>query len=216
MGYTTFTKKLILTATTKTTVQSILDLGSCNDYDIGGDKPPFISKWYESIGIRYACIDLAGDNGAMKLDLSGPIVTPQRWDLVVDAGTSEHVVVMKGHHSVAFHEGHINSIYPTEVEDIESGYYNCWLNKFNLCRMGGVIVSENPKTEHWKDHGYTYIDQSFYDLLSVMANLEIIELGEHGAMGNWETGVNIYSILKKTGSRFPSPKQFKNFPLKQS
>lgn len=216
MGYTKFTKELVLSAIKETPVKSVLDLGSCNDYDIGGDKPPFISEWYKSMGIQYTSIDLAGDNGAKKEDLSKRIVTPERWDLVVDAGTSEHVVVMKGYESVSFHEGHINSIYPREVENIEQGYYNCWLNKFNLCRMGGVIVSENPKTGHWKDHGYTYLNRSFYELLSIMADVEVIQSGYHGAMENWETGVNVFSILKKMGNRFPAFEQFQTFPLKKS
>lgn len=216
MGYTTFTKKLVQSVLDKAEVKYIIDLGSCNDYDIGGSNPPFISDWYKSKGIEYSCIDLAGDNDALEFDLSQPIELIELADLIVDAGTSEHVVQMSGYESTAFHEGYINSIYPTEVKDAALGYYNCWLNKFNFCKVGGYIVSENPKTGHWKDHGYTYIDKSFYENLISISDLEIVDIGEHGAMGNWETGVNVYSVLKKTGESFPPFELFKTLPLKQS
>lgn len=216
MGYTLFTKKLVQSVLDNNSIRYIIDLGSCNDYDIGGEKPPFISDWYKGKGIEYSSIDLGGDNGALKYDLSKPMDLIELADLVVDAGTSEHVVQMEGYESTSFHEGHINSIYPTYVKDSILGYYNCWLNKFNFCKVGGFIVSENPKSGHWEGHGYTYLVPSFYEKLVNISDLEIIDFGEHGAMGNWETGVNIYSVLKKTGEAFPSFETFKTLPLKQS
>lgn len=226
MGYTTFTKQLVQSVTYNYVINSVLDLGSQNDYDIAGDKPPFISEWFKSKGIDYECIDLAGDNNAWKVDLSKPFENTRGewngkwlysgWDMVVDAGTSEHVVQMNGYESIPFHDGHINSIYPTEVKDVEAGYYNCWLNKFNLCKVGGFIVSENPKHGHWPDHGYHYITQEFYEQLADMVDVEIIKIGEHPASGNNETGMNIFCILRKTGDKFATQEHFWSLPIYKS
>lgn len=224
MGYTTFTKKLVHSILDENRIKNILDLGSQNDYEIGVDKPPFISEWYRSLGIDYECIDLAGDNGAWKIDLSYPFENTTRgewhgkyiycgYDLVVDAGTSEHIVQMDGYHTTAFHDGHIHSIYPIDVKDAEAGYYNCWLNKFNLCRVGGIIISENPKHENWPLHGFHYLDQNFYTRLCKMADLEIIELGENPASGNNVDGWNIHAVLRRTGNKFPSQEDFWSLPI---
>src|SRR5579863_759685 len=108
MGYTSFTKQLVQKVLVRDDIQSVIDLGSQNDYEIGGDRPPFISDWYATKRINYTCIDLAGDNAALKLDLAYPFEIHKPYDLVVDAGTSEHVVQSDGYEKVSFHEGHIN------------------------------------------------------------------------------------------------------------
>src|ERR1700678_2702849 len=100
MGYTKFTKGLVQKVLDNNNIESVVDLGSCNDYDIGGPKPPWISDWYESKGISYTSIDLAGDNDALPLDLSRPLDLEMfslqfPFDLVVDAGTGEHLVQME-------------------------------------------------------------------------------------------------------------------------
>lgn len=218
MGYTRFTKELVSRAifTHAGVIDSVLDYGSQNDYDFGGDRPPFISDWYKQAGIIYDCIDLAGDNNSIRIDLSYEQHTTRTWSLIVDAGTGEHIVQMAAYHSIPFHEGYINSIYPTEVKNIKLGYYNGWLNKFKFCRVGGLIISENPKSGHWKDHAYSYIETDFYVKLSSMADLKVVDLGEHGAMGNWETGVNVYSVLKKIGEKFPTFEEFSKLPIYKS
>lgn len=194
-------------------IKYVIDLGSQNDYDIGGAKPPFISEWYKSKWIEYSCIDLAGDNDALEIDLSEIVHLIEVADMIVDAGTSEHVVRMKSYHSDSFHDGHINSIYPDEVLDVEEGFYNCWMNKFINCRVGGFIVSENPKHGHWPDHGYHYITQEFYHQLAEKIDAEIVEIGEHAASGNSETGMNVFCILRKTGDNFTSMENFWALPI---
>lgn len=218
MGITAFSVSLIEGAINAVHPNTVIELGSQNLYLTNADPPPFASSWYIHHGFHcYECIDLAGDNYAWKIDLSQPIDKPPQFDLVTDFGSSEHVVQMSEYTKSSFHEGRINSIYPSgEIISIEIGYYNCWLNKFNLCKIGGAILSENPKTGNWPGHGYSYIDMDFYKKLELMADVKIMALGEHGAMGNWKDGVNVYSILKKTGERFPDLETFKALPLKQS
>jgi hypothetical protein len=213
MGYTTHTKQLVQKVLGNNKVESVVDLGSCNDYDIGGLKPPFISDWYESEGIYYVSIDLAGDNDALPLDLSQPLDFEMfslqfPFDLVVDAGTGEHLVQMEEYETVPFHEGHIHSIYPTKIKSIEQGYYNGWLNKFNLCKAEGHIISINPKTGSWPHHCYTWVDINTYLQLSKISGLNIIEIGEHAASGNSVDGWEIFCVMKKLGNYFPSLEEF--------
>lgn len=190
--------------------KSVIELGSQNLYTTNEANPPFADVWYKANGFtEYACIDLAGDNGAIKWDLSRPLPEFMDYDLVTDFGSSEHIVQMRGGwRKESFHDGHIHSIYPKEIESIERGYYNCWLNKFNLCKMGGVIISENPKQKNWPEHGYTYVDFNTYWGLSRISGLYIVEIGEHPASGNAETGMNIWCIMKKVENLFPSFEQF--------
>ncbi len=215
MGYTSFTKQLVQKVLDSNKIESVIDLGSQNDYELPMDKPLFISDWYASKGINYTCIDLAGDNGALRLDLSNPLFpiglsVADAVDLVVDAGTGEHLVQMEEYESVSFHEGHIHSVYPTKIKSIEQGYYNGWENKFRLCKIGGHIVSENPKQGHWPSHGYTYVDFNTYWQLSRVSGLYIVEIGEHPASGNAETGMNIWCVMKKVYDHFPTFEKFKS------
>jgi len=230
MGYTQFTIDLI--SRHLEGVKSVVDLGSQNLYagQYDPNKPPFVSEWYKSKGIEYVSVDLAGDNNSVKGDLSRifsltnsliPTLHPELnqkllFDLVIDAGTSEHIVKTNHYESVAFHDGYINSIYPkgeTEEQDILEGYYNCWANKHNWCERGGLIICENPKTGSWPGHGYSYTSEYFYRCLSVHADLKIIELGEHAAMGNTDTGWNIYCVMQKQAREFIPFKQFKTLPI---
>lgn len=230
MGITNFSISLLEKVVKDFRPRSVIELGSQNLYTTSDPNPPFADVWYKENGFTgYTCIDLAGDNRAVVIDLSHPFPTPEysiknaderpiirTYDLVTDWGSSEHVVQMEGYHSVAFHDGHINSIYPTEVKNIEEGYYNCWLNKFNLCKVGGIILSENPKHNHWPGHGFHYIEQEFYEKLERMIDVEIVELGEHPASGNAETGMNVYAILRKTGNNFTALENFWSLPIYKS
>lgn len=228
MGITNFSVSLLERVVKDFRPSTVIELGSQNLYTTNEPNPPFADVWYNANGfIDYKCIDLAGDNDAFKVDLSQPIVLPnppftprldgrylsKEYGLVTDFGSSEHVVQMDGYHTTAFHDGHIHSVYPIDVKDAEAGYYNCWRNKFNLCRVGGIIVSENPKHENWPLHGFHYLVQDFYIGLCKMADLEIIELGENAASGNDVNGWNIHSMLRRTGDKFPSQEDFWSLPI---
>lgn len=212
MGYNQEDKEIVLRHIEG--VKSVLDMGSANDYTYGVEYPPFISEWYKSIGIyNYACIDLAGDNNALKYDVSHPVDIGEKFDMLVNAGFSEHVVQMDGYVTVAFHDGHINSIYPKEVTDARLGFYYCWKNMFSFVINGGIMIHVNPKSGYWEGHGYTYLTREFYVEICKISDLEYLELYEHGACGNWETGINIVCVLKKTGNTFPSFEEFSKLPI---
>ncbi len=187
----------------KPEILSVIELGSQNLYRAGDDpnRPPFASTFYESLGIVYQCIDMAGDNGAIQTDLSKVMSLDSefKFDLVTDFGTSEHVVTgveMKNHF---FENVNINSMYPVRkptTKEIKEGFYNCWKNKHNLLKLNGFMISVNPKTKNWPEHGYTYLTINFYRQLAELMGYEIIWLNEHEAMGN-PNAVNIECVLRK-------------------
>lgn len=214
MGYTQFTKQLIEPYLPE--VKSIIDLGSQNDFSKGDMPPPFISKWYEDKEIDYTSIDLAGDNNSLKLNWCYPLPSfIGQFDLVVDAGSSEHSAIAKEYTNVKYNDN-LNSIYPKGDLDIERGYYECWLNKHNLCKIGGLIISENPESKSWLGHGYTYLVEDFYKELAKVTDYEILELGRHPAMGNDKDGWNIFSVIKKHSEIFPSFEIFNSLPIFKS
>lgn len=215
MGYNKEDKDLVLRHIDG--VGSVLDMGSANDYTTHKSLPPFISEWYKSMGILdYTCIDLAGDNNSIIVDVSSIVDIGKQVDLLVNTGFSEHVCQMNGYVSVPFHGGYINSIYPKEVTNAELGFYYCWYNMFHFVKSGGVMVHVNPKSGHWPGHAYHYIDESFYKKLERISDLSIIELYEHPACNNFETGMNICCVLKKIGNKFPSIDEFSKLPIYKS
>jgi hypothetical protein len=202
LGYTGFTKGLIQSLIDTQDIKTVIDLGAQNNYDQPNLPAPYISEWYKEKGISYECIDLNGENGAIvwnlgeQINLSTYVEVAGRGvvDLVVDAGTSEHV-------------GKDNAF------DWEA-IYNCWLNKFNLCKEGGYIVSENPLTGNWPGHGFNYYTAKFYVQLQDASDLIALEAGTHPAMWNTTDGWNVYCVMKKTGGKFPDLETFKTFSLK--
>lgn len=218
MGYTKQDTELIEKYLTE--VKSVMDIGSQNVYiEADNPKPPFASEWYKSKGIDdYSCIDLAGDNNALKIDLSYPIEVGlnKKFDLLVDGGCGEHIVQMEGYENVAFHDGHINSIYPTKVKNIDLGYYNGWFNKHNLLKIGGIMININPKTESWPSHCYTYLTTDFYIQLEKISGYKIIELFEHPAMGNTLDGWNIVCVMQKESDLFPDFETFNTLDKRKS
>ena len=207
MGITSSDVLLIEKAMQIKHVKNVIEYGSQNMYiDEHRDpkKPPFASDYYNSWGIPYHCIDLAGDNNAFKLDLSRPLPPHHiRYYLVTDFGTGEHIVQTEMV-PYTFQEVGITSVYPKQEptrEEIRKGYYYGWKNKHDLAMVGGLILSVNPKTGNWPGHGYTYIDKKFILALALMMGYKIHHLEEHAAMGNTTDGWNIESILEVTDDR---------------
>lgn len=204
MGYTDFTVLILERVIKEYQPKNIMDLGSQQLYNQPLLPAPYANTWYSPQGIQYECIDLNGENNAHRIDLSKKCsfyladeagICERKYDLVVDAGTSEHV--------------------GTDGAFDWEAIYNCWKIKHDLLRVGGVCISENPKTESWPSHGFQWYSESFYKELAALTDYEILELGEHPAMGNTDTGWNIYCVLRKHSEKFPTLDQFKTLSLYQ-
>ncbi len=94
--------------------------------------------------------------------------------------------------------------------------YNCWLNKHNLLRIGGLMINENPKTGNWPNHGFNYYTQEFYFEFCKIAGYVVERAGEIPAMGNSVDGWNILCVLRKFSDTFPSLEEFQTLDLRTS
>ncbi len=148
----------------------------------GGNHYYWMKDYLVAKGYNHTSIDLNGLHGSIVKDLSYPIEVGQ-YDIVTDFGTSEHV----------------------------TNLYHSFKNAFNACKVGGIVIHENPKTGHWQGHGHHYFTTDFYEELAKQSGYEILELGEVGAHGNTTTGMNVYCVLKKVNSRFPSESKFNSY-----
>ena len=204
MGITDFSRSLLLDIISKHRPQSVIELGSQQLYFNGPNYGKYADLFYrDGYGMDYHCIDLNGENGAYRFDLSKRIgnlgeasFDPEQFDLVTDFGTSEHV----------------------------QGFYRCWLTKWGLCKKGGAIVSENPKTGNWPGHGFNYVTKEFYVELSKALGMpqpstdcgedpeDRIIVGEHPAMGNTTDGWNVWCIMVKNREEFITEEEFNKLP----
>lgn len=166
---------------------TMLELGSQNTY-FDSQGVGVAKEYYTKQGFEHTSIDMNGEYGSLEFDLSEALIHVDEFDIVTDFGTSEHV----------------------------DNYYSCWLNKHNGCKVGGLIISENPKVDNWHGHGFHYLTQDFYIGLSAIAGYEVVELGEHPAMGNVTDGWNIYCVLRKVSDLFPAKDAFYALPFESS
>lgn len=211
MGVTSFSIGILSGLIQGRNIKSVVELGAQNRYEDGKLPAPYMKEWYEAKRIDYTSIDLNGEAGAFVVDLSLPFHWESGYgtelptegyrgiflkpvDMVTDFGTSEHISA--------------GNIFDWEK------IYNCWGNKHNLCKNGGIIFSENPKTGNWPGHGAYFYTKEFYVALSSLADYTIISLGDHPAMGNYNDGWEIYCILVKNSDRFPTLEEFKTLDLR--
>lgn len=149
-------------------MQKVLDLGAQNDFTRPGN--PFAREYYESLGIWYECVDVNGKGGAIWFDL-GSLENHLigQFDLVVDAGTKEH------------------------VKNLDRAF----VNHYNLTRTGGLMYCENPKVGSWPEHGHHYFTLEFYHKYAQENNMQILHLEEHAASDNTIDGWEIICLMKK-------------------
>lgn len=219
MGYTSFTKELVEKVIKTYNPKSVMDLGAQNDFSGPNLPAPYISEYYEWKDIKYMCIDLNGENNAYVLDLSKPLpddfinfrvekgelgatepfLFSRMVDMVCDIGTGEHIGK--------------NGAFSWEA------IYNCWCNKWNLLKVGGIMVNENPLSGNWPKHGWNYHTVEFYKELAQALGESMndyFEYGIHAACNNEVDGWNVWCIFKKTGAAFVSFEEFKKMSIKTS
>lgn len=195
MGYTDFTVRLLEKVIKQYQPKSVIDAGAQNLFNQPLLPAPYASTFYDGLGISYRCIDLNGENGADEWDLGTILPYVPIADLFVCAGTKEHVGK--------------DGAFSWEA------IYNCFYNYHRMTRIGGIQVHENPLTGHWPGHGFQYFSEAFYKEFAALTDYEILELGTNCAMGNCETGMNVYCVLRKHSERFPTLNDFKKLSLYQ-
>lgn len=177
MGVTSQSINTIEKVLSQFTIKSVCDLGAQNDYsdEVVKTNPgsfPYISEWWKSKGVQYTSIDISGENGSLKEDLSKPISINTYFDLVCDFGTSEHV----------------------------RDYYQVTKNIHKLCKVGGIIIREVPLIDNWPEHGFHYVNEQFFENLAKLNDYKILEMKTEAAMGNVTDGWNIVCVMQKVSS----------------
>lgn len=180
MGYIHSTIEAIDRLGKEYNIKSVVDLGAQNNFTFNYLPAPYVSGWYKEKGIEYMCIDLNGENDAKQWDLGEPLKTNKKFDLVVNAGTLEH------------------------VKDLFQGF----ANMHKLCRVGGIMVHENPRTGNWPGHGYHYFDNAFYRKLAEATGYTLIDIKNTVSAHNYETGNNVMAILLKQKDTFIKREDF--------
>lgn len=108
-------------------------------------------KHFESLGFRHVSVDMNGEDGALRMDLTKPL-NLGTFDVVSNIGTSEHV----------------------------SKQEPCWRNMLEAMHVGSVLISTTPKIGHWQWHGDFYPTEEFYRQLAELNGLQIERLYETG------------------------------------
>lgn len=195
MGITDFSVTLLNKVIDQYHPKNVCELGSQQTY-VAGERYGQFANWYYTLkGItEYYCIDLNGENEAIKIDLSEEIRTSP-FELVTNFGTAEHI--------------------GSDGRFSWEAIYQCFLNVHNFTKVGGIAIHENPLTGHWPGHGFQYFTEAFYKELAALTDYEILELGTTCAMGNCDTGMNVYCVLHKHSEKFPTLDQFKTMSLYQ-
>lgn len=167
--------------------ETMCELGAQNIYS--AELYGTIAKeYFVAKGYKHDSFDINPHQGANYLDLRKPEKL-NKYDIVTDFGTSEHC---------------------------DGNYYQVNKNIHDLCKIGGYIVRENPKTGNWPGHGKNYLTKEFYIELAKLCGYEIIELVEEPAMGNITDGWNIAVVLKKTKDKFCTKEQFEKLDYRTS
>jgi len=179
MGLTQHTFNLISKWGKPFKSKSMLELGDQIVYfgtKYGMYSTPYFKKYHPDLS--HVAIDIKPEKFAVEMDLREPFTNDMvdAFDIITNAGTTEHVTT-------------------------QTGFWMAYKNIHDACCVGGVMIHENPKTGNWAGHGDHYMTTLFYEQLSDAMGYEIIELGEHPAMGNTKNGWNVFCVLKKVDDR---------------
>ena len=162
-------------------------VGCQNLYD-GKHYGEIAQDYYRSLGQDVISVDITGCNNSMIHDLTKPLEM-DKFDFISQHGTLEHV-------------------------DTKEGFYLANKHLHDILKTGGTIIHENPKTGNWKGHGYHYYTKDFYRGLVEAQEYELLELGEHAAMGNVTDGWNVFCVLRKLSDTFISKEQFNKLDIR--
>jgi len=211
MGITDFSLRIIkeslgvFETIEKRKVKDVWELGAQNLYLASNPKSDnrrtYAKDWFLERGIAHLAIDLSKEDGAIPIDLERgfekteyesimqhqiderggfELMAGYPRDIVTDFGTSEHV----------------------------RSFWNVWSWKNILCREGGLIISENPKSGSWPGHGFNYVTEEFYEELADLMGYSILNMKVNAAMGNKTDGWNVLCVLEKRKEKMIPEEKF--------
>lgn len=154
----------------------MLELGAQNLYD--NEHYGWIAKdYFTSLAIEHHSIDIIEHQCAVKADLRDDLKYKPIFDIVTNFGTLEHV---------------------------DGSIYQPLKNIHEACKIGGIMIHENPKTGNWPGHGQHYFTKEFW----LHLYYEVLDVSEEPAMGNTKDGWNVCAVLRKVSDSFISEVEF--------
>ncbi len=162
------------------TGDSILILGCQNLYNTD-NYGEIAHSYFEQKQHNVFSLDILGCQGSKAMDLR-EVLDLCQVDLVLQHGTVEH---------------------------IDGSLYQPFKNIHDACKVGGVMIHENPMVGNWPGHGYHYFTEEFYTAIADALNYEVLELTKEAAMGNVKDGWNISCVFCKISDNpFIAEQQF--------
>ena len=138
--------------------------------------------YFRLLGYEVKSLDILGCQGADQLDLREDLQLRPVYDMVNDCGSKEH---------------------------IDGPLYQPFKNMHEACKVGGVMIHENPKVGNWPGHGQHYFTEKFYKLFAKVCGYDLLEVCSEPAMGNDVDGWNVCAVLRKAdGAEFISEDLF--------
>ena len=116
--------------------------------------------YYSNRGVSHISIDLNGQDGALKVDLSKPIKNKEwfnHFDIITNAGTTEHV-------------------------EPRIAQYVVFMNIHNFMKVGGIAIHLVPDINElelkgkWKNHSKNYYSSNFFQMLAENNSYETISI----------------------------------------
>jgi len=165
--------------------------------ELGNQKIKFLKhrlpagRYYRKLGVKYhISLDLNGKNGAMAVDLDKPVPGKllNKFDLVTDYGTIEHV----------------------------NNQYQVFRNMHDVCKEGGIMLHALPPSGHWPGHGRYYYSESFFEQLARICNYSPVTGMQRVARDGREYHDLLLVALRKHQSPFPGKELFGTLPLEDS
>jgi hypothetical protein len=149
---------------------NILIIGCQNLYN-EDNYGEIAANYFKQLGHTVTDIDIYECNGCQIADLRDAWKDNPVFDLMLQHGTIEH---------------------------IDGGLHQPLKNLHESCKIGGIMIHENPKTGNWPGHGQHYFTKDFWVDLADECIYEVFEVTEEPAMGNITDGWNISCVLRKS------------------
>ena len=111
-------------------------------------------EWYETQGAHYTSIDMNGQDGALRLDLSVDVADrckQNAFDVVTNVGTSEH------------------------CGNRDDQQWNVFKNAFKMAAVGGLILHQLVPEGMWQDHCDVWYKDSIGSALAAVSDCRLLE-----------------------------------------
>lgn len=142
-------------------------------------------KMYVAKGVNHTSIDINGRSGAIKLNLDYPVPVCliNKFDVVTDYGTIEHI----------------------------ANQYSAFSNVHYMCKKNGIMLHVVPAIGNWKGHCSYYYSEQFFISLAKLCKYTLIDSTLFNTGFTKYPRNLVVSVLKKVDSLdFISKKVFFN------